>query len=292
MKLAVHHVFFDYEGGPTAIGPGIADFGKAADEVGLDAISVMDHYWQMIQVGGPELNMLEAYTTLGFLAASTTDCELQVLVTGPTYRHPGLLAKIISTLDVLSGGRAVLGIGAAWYEEEHVGLGVPFPSTAERFERLEETLQITRQMWSRDESGYAGKHYQLGRTLNVPQPVRTPPIMIGGGGERKTLRMVAKYGDATNLFGGRGDQAAISHKLEVLRGHCEREGTDYDRLRKTLTWAANPMDPIEDSRAFLDELRGYADIGIDQLFLMPASQPGVGQYVRRLGEIVPKVHEI
>ncbi|MFT4009400.1 MAG: LLM class F420-dependent oxidoreductase [Nocardioidaceae bacterium] len=291
MRLAVHHVFFDYASA-AAIGPDLADFGKAADEVGLDAVSVMDHYWQMIPVGGPELNMLEAYTTLGFLAASTTSCELQVLVTGPTYRHPGLLAKIVTTLDVLSGGRAVLGIGAAWYEEEHVGLGVRFPPTAERFERLEETLQIVRQMWSGDQSAYAGKHYQLGRTLNLPQPVRTPPIMVGGGGEKKTLRMVARYGDATNLFGGPGDQDAVGHKLDVLREHCEREGTDYARLRKTLTWAAAaPGD--KDTPSFLDELHGYAGLGIDQVFLMPGPGVHAGDYVRGLGaEIVPGVHGI
>jgi alkanesulfonate monooxygenase len=159
--------------------------------------------------------------------------RLHTLVTGVVYRHPGMLAKMVTTLDVLSGGRAGLGIGAAWNEEESRGLGLPFPPIAERFERLEETLQICLQMWAGEEGPYEGAHYRLERTLNSPQSVRRPrpPIMIGGMGERKTLRLVAKYADACNIFAG----AEAAHKLEVLRGHCEREGRDYDAIEKTAT---------------------------------------------------------
>ena len=286
MKLGVHLVTYDFDGGPAAIAPMLAATGSAVDEAGIDNLSLMDHYWQMEMVGGPDLNMLEGYTTLGFLAAHTTSAELQLLVTGTTYRHPGLLAKIITTLDVLSGGRALLGIGAAWYEEEAVGLGVPFPSTRERFERLEETLQIVRQMWSDDEGPYAGRHYQLGRTLNRPQPISTPPIMIGGTGERKTLRLVAKYADACNLFADPADASGTVHKLEVLRRHCQDEGTSYERLRKTITCPA-PADPAGDGAAFVEQMRAFADIGIDEVHVMPPSNDPA-TFVRALGEhVVP-----
>ena len=185
MRIGVHVIRFDFEGEPTTIGPTMARVGGAVEEAGLDNLSVMDHYWQMAYIGGPELNMLEGYTTLGFLAAHTTAAELQLLVTGTAYRHPGLLAKIVTTLDVLSGGRALLGLGAGWYQEEHEGLGVPFPPTKERFERLEETLQIVRQMWSDDDGPYDGKHYQLA-THPQPAPADQPPADHGrrrGGAE-------------------------------------------------------------------------------------------------------------
>ena len=193
--------------------------------------------------------MLEGYTALGFLAAHTSTVELQLLMTGVTYRHPGLLAKIVSTLDVLSGGRAALGIGAAWYEREHRALGVPFPPLAERFERLEETLQIVRQMWSDDDGPFDGKHYQLAETINSPQPLRQPhpPIMVGGGGEKKTLRLVAKYADALQPVrrSGHRSRRRSPHKLDVLREHCAREGTDYDRIRKTVLYTG-PLGPAPD----------------------------------------------
>ncbi|HEY5978473.1 MAG TPA: LLM class F420-dependent oxidoreductase [Microlunatus sp.] len=286
MKLGVHLVTYDFEGGPLAIAPMLAATGKAVDEAGIDNLSVMDHYWQMEMVGGPDLNMLEGYTTLGFLAAHTRAAELQMLVTGTTYRHPGLLAKIISTLDVLSGGRAALGIGAAWYEAEAVGLGVPFPSTRERFERLEETLQIVRQMWSDDEGRYDGMHYQLGRTLNRPQPIRTPPIMIGGTGEKKTLRFVAKYGDACNLFADPADASGTVQKLEILREHCQNEDSSYDRLRKTITCMA-PADPAEGGAGFVEQMRAFADIGIDEVHVMPPSNDPAA-FVQALGDhVVP-----
>lgn len=290
MRVGVHVVSYDFPGGSTAIRPVMLDVARAAEEAGLDNLSVMDHWFQMISIGGPELNMLEGYTTLGFLAAATETVELQLLVTGVTYRHPGLLAKIVSTLDVLSGGRAMLGIGAAWYEEEHRALGVPFPPLAERFERLEETLQIVRQMWAGTDAPYDGRHYHLERTLNLPAPVRVPPIMIGGSGERKTLRLVARYADACNLFASPEDgPGAIARKLEVLRGHCEREGTDYDRIRKTILWSAlvNPEDP-----AVLGPLEGFAEIGVDEVHLMHFGSDPAG-FVRTLGErLVEPIHAL
>ena len=204
MRLGVHLVNFSLPGGPASIAPTLAATGRAAEEAGLDNLSFMDHYLQLEFLSGAEDPMLEGYTALGFLAAHTTSVELQLLMTGVTYRHPGLLAKIVSTLDVLSGGRAALGIGAAWYEREHRALGVPFPPLAERFERLDETLRIVRQMWSDDNGPFEGKHYRLAETINSPQPLRKPhpPIMVGGGGEKKTLRLVAKYADACNVFAG------------------------------------------------------------------------------------------
>jgi alkanesulfonate monooxygenase len=220
----------------------------------------MDHVWQIQVVGPPEMDMLEAYTTLGYLAARTKRIELLAWVTAVVYREPGLLAKAVSTLDVLSGGRAWLGIGAAWNEEESVGLGLPFPSTSERFERLEEALQIFIQMCSDDESAYEGKHYKLGRTLNVPQPLQRPhpPILIGGAGEKKTLRLVAQYAQACNLFA----TPDVEHKLDVLRGHCVDVGRDYDEIKKTVMM---PFDPGKDGErvdVLLEQLRGFAALGI------------------------------
>src|SRR5687767_2729490 len=185
MRLGVHLVSFDFAGGPSSIAPTLTEFGRVAEGVGVDNISCMDHWFQLGFLGPAENNMLEGYTTLAYLAAVTERVELQLLVTGVTYRHPGLLAKTVATLDVLSGGRAVLGLGAAWNEDEHRGLGVPFPPVAERFERLEETLQIARQMFDGDDSPYAGRHFTLERPLNVPAPLRRVPILVGGSGPKK-----------------------------------------------------------------------------------------------------------
>ena len=204
---------------------------RTADDAGFEFLAVMDHFFQIGGIGPPELPMLEAYTTLGYLAAHTSRAKLLTLVTGVTYRHPGILGKIVTTLDVLSGGRAWLGIGAAWNGEESRGLGIPFPPVAERFERLEETLQICLQMWRGDESPYQGRHYQLDRPINSPQALHEPhpPILIGGSGEKKTLRLVAQYAQACNLFPG----PDLARKLDVLRGHCEAVGRDYDEIEKT-----------------------------------------------------------
>jgi F420-dependent oxidoreductase-like protein len=287
VRVGVHIVNFALAGGPAEIGPTLAEVGRAAEDAGVANLSVMDHYLQIGGVGGADAPMLEGYTTLGYLAAHTSTAELQLLVTGVTYRHPGLLAKIVSTLDVLSGGRAVLGIGAAWYEREHAALGVPFPPTAERFERLEETLRIVHQMWSDDSGPFEGRHYRLAETLNSPQPLARPhpPIMIGGGGERKTLRLVARYADACNLFAGGPDTVAA--KLDVLREHCAREGTDYGRIRKTILYVGPLRPDANGGPAFVDEMARYADVGIEEVHLMPSGPDPVG-YVRGLGEhVVP-----
>jgi F420-dependent oxidoreductase-like protein len=232
VKLGLHISTFSWPDGAQRLGSVLADIASAADEAGFDRISVMDHVWQIHVNGPPEMEMLEAYTALGFLAAHTTRAQLLTLVTGVVYREPGLLAKAVTSLDVLSGGRAILGVGAAWNEDESRGLGLPFPSTAERFERLEEALRICRQMFDGDETAFAGQHYRLDRLLNVPLPLRRTPILIGGGGEKKTLLLVAKYADACNLM----NDEALPHKLDVLKRHCDTVGRDYDEIEKTVLY--------------------------------------------------------
>lgn len=295
MRLGVHLVNFSLPGGPESIGPTLAATGRAAEEAGLENLSFMDHYFQLDYFSGPTEPMLEGYTALGFLAAHTTSVELQLLMTGVTYRHPGLLAKIVSTLDVLSGGRAALGIGAAWYEREHLALGVPFPPLAERFDRLEETLRIVRQMWSVEDGPFEGKHFQLAETINSPQPLRRPhpPIMVGGGGEKKTLRLVAKYADACNVFAGRGaGPEQVAHKLGVLREWCEREGRSYDEIRRTVLYNAPVgQDPTE-ADAFVEEMRALADVGVDEVHVMPMQGDPVA-FVRSLGDhVVPRLSQL
>ena len=260
MKIGVHLPDLTYPGGPPTLGEELARTAAAADEAGIDRLSVMDHVWQIPNVGPVDHEMLEAYTTLGFLAAHSSRVKLLALVTGVTYRSPGLLAKAVTTLDVLSGGRAMLGIGAAWNEDESRGLGLFFPPTAERFERLEEALQICLQMWSGSDAPYEGTHYQLARTLTVPQPLTRPhpPILIGGGGEQKTLRLVAKYAQASNLFAG----PELEHKLQVLREHCEREGRPYEDVEKTALLGIDPGPDGEDVDGVLQRLRQAADLGI------------------------------
>ena len=232
MKIGLHIADFTWQGGPPALRSRLGEVARRADQAGVDRVSVMDHVWQIGHLGPPEHEMLEAYTTLGFLAASTERVRLLTVVTAVVYRDPGLLAKAVTTLDVLSEGRAMLGIGAAWNEEEARGLGLFFPPLAERYERLEEALRICRQMWSEDDGPFEGEHYHLGRTLNSPQALSRPhpPILIGGSGEKKTLRLVARYADACNLF----DSAELAHKLDVLREHCAAEGRDYDSIEKTV----------------------------------------------------------
>jgi F420-dependent oxidoreductase-like protein len=259
VKLGLHISDFTWPGGAPRLGAVLADVASAADQAGFDRISVMDHLWQISVIGPPEHEMLEAYTTLGYLAGHTRRAKLLTLVTGVVYRDPGLLAKAVTTLDVLSGGRAMLGIGAAWNEEESRGLGLLFPPTAECFERLEEALQIVRQMFSGDEKAYDGKHYRLGRLLNSPAPLSRPypPILIGGGGEKKTLLLVAKYADACNLFPG----PQVQHKLDVLRGHCEAVGRDYDEIEKTVLFNFDLGAKEERVGEIVDGLRRMAGMG-------------------------------
>ena len=292
MRLGVHLVNFSLPGGPESIAPTLAATGRAAEEAGVDNVSFMDHYFQLEFLSGAAEPMLDGYTALGFMAAHTSTVELQLLMSGVTYRHPGLLAKIVTTLDVLSGGRAALGLGAAWYEREHRGLGVPFPPLAERFERLEETLQIVRQMWSEDDGPFEGKHYRMAETLCSPQPLRRPhpPIMVGGGGEKKTLRLVAKYADACNVFSGRGaGPEQVAHKLGVLREWCEREGRPYDDIRRTVLYNGHVGQDATGGAAFVEEMRALADIGVDEVHVMPLQGDPVA-FVRSLGEhVVPRL---
>jgi F420-dependent oxidoreductase-like protein len=263
MELGLHVADFTWPGGPAAIARDLTGIASAAEDAGFTKLSVMDHLWQIGGLGPPEHEMLEAYTTLGYLAARTTRVHLLAWVTGAVYRPPGLLAKMVTTLDVLSEGRAWLGIGAAWNEEEARGLGLPFAPVAERFERLEEALQICLQMWSDEDKAYEGKHYRLERTLNSPA-ARTrphPPILVGGGGERKTLRLVAQYADACNLFPG----PDLERKLDVLRGHCEAVGRDYAEIQKTVMGPIDPGPGGEKVDDLLAELRGLADLGVTHM---------------------------
>src|SRR6266704_3029672 len=260
MQIGLHIPDFTWPGGPATLARDLSRIATTAEDAGFAKLSVMDHVWQIHVIGPPEHEMLEAYTTLGYLAACTSRIELLAWVTAVVYREPGLLAKCVTTLDVISGGRAWLGIGAAWNADEAHGLGLPFPPTAERFERLEEALQICLQMWSDDEGSYPGKHYQLARTLSSPQPLSRPhpPILIGGSGEKKTLRLVAQYAQACNLFPG----PDVARKLDVLRAHCASVGRDYDEIEKTIQFRFNPGPNGEHIDEILTELKRFAELGI------------------------------
>jgi F420-dependent oxidoreductase-like protein len=290
MKIGLHIADFTWPDGPPNLATDLTRVVVAAEDAGFGRVSVMDHVWQIGAFGPPEHEMLEAYTTLGYLAARTTRVELLAWVTAVVYREPGLLAKLVTTLDVLSGGRAWLGIGAAWNEPESKGLGLPFPPTAERFERLEESLQIYLQMCSDNDGPYDGKHYQLERTLNSPQPLTKPhpPILIGGSGERKTLRMVAQYAQACNLF----DTPEIEHKLDVLRGHCDAIGRDYDEIEKTVMTSLDPGPNGENVDALIGHLQELAKLGIQEAH---GRIPGVERItpLELLGErVIPAVADL
>jgi F420-dependent oxidoreductase-like protein len=260
MKIGLHVADFTYPAGTAGIADDLTRIVVAAEEAGFARVSVMDHLFQIGVLGPPEHAMLEAYTTLGYIAARTERVELLAWVTAVTYREPGMLAKLVSTLDVLSKGRAWLGIGAAWNEAEARGLGLHFPPTAERFERLEETLQICQQMWSDNDGPYQGKHYTLEQTLNSPQPLTTPRILIGGGGEKKTLRLVAQYAQACNLFAG----PDLARKLDILRAHCVDVGRDYDEIEKTVMFPLDPGDGGSNVDTLLGQLKELADLGVQE----------------------------
>ncbi|MEU8263024.1 LLM class F420-dependent oxidoreductase [Micromonospora sp. NPDC048999] len=270
MRLGLHYWNYSKPADPSKIAPTLAETATIAEQTGVSAFTVMDHYFQMEFQTSAEEPMLEAYTTLGYLAAKTERMTLGVLVTGVMYRYPGLLAKIVTTLDVLSGGRARLGIGASWYDREQRGLGVPVVPVGERFERLEEALRICLQMWSDDNGRFDGRHYQLAETLSVPAPISRPhpPIMIGGGGEKKTLRLVARYADACNLFGN--SPSEVAHKLDVLRKHCAAEGRDYDGIEKTVMVMRPPLADVD---GWVAEVAEYAALGVTEVQTMPDRHP-------------------
>lgn len=290
MEIGIHYANFTHPDWQVGLTDRLVATARAADAGGAALFTVMDHWFQMEDFGGPGEPMLEAYTTLGHLAAVTERVRLSALVTGTTYRHPGLLAKTVTTLDRLSGGRALLAIGAAWYEREHVGLGVPFPPLAERFERLEETLQICLQMWSDDDGPYHGRHFQLAETVSVPPPVAQPhpPILVGGSGERKGLRLVAQYAQLCNLFGESPD--VVAHKLDVLRGHCDRLGTDYDAITKTMINTIE--DPLADPDTFVREMAAYAALGIELVTVMPPGEDPVGWTEQMCAQVLPRLRAL
>jgi alkanesulfonate monooxygenase len=282
MELGLHIADFTWDGGPAQLGPALARHVRSAEDAGIARVTVMDHFWQIRGVGPYEHDMLEAYTTLGFIAAHTSTVQLHTLVTGVVYREPAMLAKQISTLDVLSGGRAGLGIGAAWNEDESRGLGFAFPPTPERFDRLEEAIQICRQMWSESEEAYQGRHYQLERTLNAPQPLHRPSLMIGGGGEKRTLRLVAQYADACNIAAG----PAAEHKFDVLRRHCDDVGRDYAEIEKT---AMMPLDPGTTRDEVLQTVLGARDQGFTAIYVFARDITEPARITDLLGSIVPEV---
>jgi F420-dependent oxidoreductase-like protein len=289
MKLAIHFPNFTFPGEPASLAGSSAPTAKPPDEGGCETMTLMDHWFQMEMRAPATDPMLEGYTTLGYIAGQTKRLKLGLLVTGVTYRYPGLLAKIVATLDVLSEGRAFLGIGAAWYEKEHLALGVPYPPISERFEMLEEAIQICEQMWSDDEGPYAGKHYQLAETICRPRPIQTPrpPILIGGSGEKKTLRLVAQYADACNLFDVGFDE--VQRKLAILDDHCDKLGRDPATIHRT---AIAGMDPLADVDAFLTKMETYASLGIDQIWVSPpGSDPAA--YVTQLSEtVLPRLAQL
>jgi F420-dependent oxidoreductase-like protein len=292
MKLGIQISSFTWPGGPEAIGPTLARIARQADDVGFDSIWVMDHFFQIRSVGRTEEPMLEGMTTLGFLAAHTERARLGLMVGGVHYRNPGLWVKATTTLDVLSGGRAWLGIGAAWNQQESEALGFPFPPLGERFEMLEETLQIAHEMWTGErgsETSFTGRHFRATRLMNSPQSLSRPrpPIMIGGGGERKTLRLVAKYADATNVFGG---PTVIHHKYEVLREHCAAIGRDPDEIERSTLQGMNLA--REAPAAIVDRFGELADAGAQHVIVSvhdvhdPANLETIGR------DVIPQLRNL
>src|SRR5579872_2442224 len=297
MRLGLQVPNFTWPNGQSKLGETFGQIAERADKAGLYSMWVMDHFFQIRGVGPAENEMLEGWSALAFAAGRTNRIKLGTMVTGITYRHPGVLVKTATTLDVLSHGRAYFGIGAAWNEEEHKGLGVPFPPLKERFERLEEALQIALQMWGGDQQPYNGKHYQLERPMNHPQSIQRPhpPILIGGGGEQKTLRLVAQYADACNFFARMGDDV-VKHKMDVLRQHCEQVGRPYDAIEKTtldtVRITRDGRDGSLTPAAAIEYFAHQAALGVDQAIF---SSPLVAdpEFFDILGtEVIPEVSKI
>jgi F420-dependent oxidoreductase-like protein len=290
MRLGLQIPNFTWPDGPAALAGRLAEIARAADEGGFASLWVMDHFFQIPPVGPAETDMLEGYATLASLAAVTRRVRLGTLVTGVTYRHPGVLVKTVTTLDVLSGGRATLGIGAAWFDREHAGLGVPFPPLAERFERLEEALQIAKQMWSGEVARFEGRHYRLAETLCVPAPLSRPhpPILIGGMGERKTLRLVARYADACNLFAYAGARE-VGRKLDVLRRHCDDLARDFETIERT-TLGTVQLGPGKQSSAdVIRWCKELAGVGVQQAIVNLPNVHEIAPIEQLAKDVVPEL---
>jgi len=290
MKIGLQIPSFSWPGGDAVIGARLADAAERADELGFASLWVMDHFFQIGGVGEVDEPMLESYSALSFMAAHTRRARLGAMVTGVVYRHPGILVKTVTSLDVLSGGRAYLGIGAAWNERESNGLGVPFPSLKERYERLEETIEIALQMWSGKAAPFEGRHFHLAETLCRPLPLSKPhpPILIGGSGERKTLRLVAQYADACNLVGRAGEDT-LRHKLDVLKRHCDALGRSYEEIEKTVLDTVDLSEGSISARQVVEKCRGLARLGFQQAIFNLHGGPGPDQ-IELLGrEVIPEV---
>jgi F420-dependent oxidoreductase-like protein len=290
MKIGLQIGSYAWSGGPAAIGETLGELVGTADAYGFDIIGVGDHLWQVDAMGGPEQPQMESLTTLGAIAARTRRTRLVPLVLAAPYRAPAIIAKSITSLDVLSSGRAMLGIGAGWYEAEARGLGLPFPSLADRFAILEETIEVCLRMWSGergDEQPFAGRHVSLQRALNVPQSLSRPhpPILIGGSGERKTLRLVARYAVACSFY----PTPDLAHKIDVLRRWCEEEGRDYDSIEKTCMYHFAVGDKGEKAGDLIGALRGLASQGIETVIGIASGPEPVRVVEIVVREIVPAV---
>lgn len=273
MRIGLHIPNFTWPGGPAALRERLGEVVRTADDAGFSFITVMDHFFQIGVQGPVEMEMLEGYSALSYLAGATKRVRLGTMVTGVTYRHPGVLIKTVTTLDVLSGGRAFLGLGAAWFEREHVGLGIPYPPLKERFERLEETLQIAHQMFAGKRDPYEGRYYHLAEPLLSPAPLSQPriPILVGGSGEQKTLRLVAKYADGCNLF---GDPETQRQKLNILKQHCSEVGRPYEEILRTansrIFVSAKGEDGSLTPTQALEQVRALGEAGVQLVnFSMP-----------------------
>jgi F420-dependent oxidoreductase-like protein len=291
MRIGLQVPNFNFAGGTAAIRDQLKAIAQTADSGGLYSLWVMDHFFQIQGVGTPEMFMLEGYTTLSYFAAVTQKVKLGTMVTGVVYRYPGILVKTVNTLDVLSGGRAYMGIGAAWFEREAKGLGVPFPALKARFEMLEETLQIAHQMWSGEVKPFEGKHFQLAETLSSPQPISQPhpPILIGGGGEKKTLSFVARYADAWNFF-LRAPKEDLEKKVGILKGYCEQYGRDYNSIEKT---TLSTIMPTASAADVIKDIEYAKQLGFEHVIYNIANTDGIVSTLEMLAhDVIPQVNTL
>jgi F420-dependent oxidoreductase-like protein len=290
MKIGLQINRFTWPGEPQSIHKILADIATTADTGGFYSIWVMDHFFQIGYIGKPEEPMMEAYTTLGFLAGITKNAMLGTMVTGVIYRNPTLLIKAVTALDVMSNGRAYFGVGAAWNEEESNALGFEFPPLKIRFEQLEDTLQLAKQMWSDNDKTFKGKQFTFPKPINHPQAIQKPhpPILIGGGGEKKTLRLVAQYGDACNLFARLGEDE-VKRKLDILKKHCKDVGRNYDDIEKT---ALHQIHPDFKPKEVIEEINNLKDLGFSQLIIGIPGMENSNPVKRIAEEIIPKVKNL